>query len=174
MDELTQILTDATGFIGEGYFHLNIAGGIPIYRERVYCYELYHQMRTRWPKDSAFYLNGEIDKSKHPFFEQLKFKNQKPDLLVHQQGVMAHNYAIVEVKSSEASSRGIKSDLTKLSFFVKEVNYQRAIYLIFGDEADEVVDKVQAMALRFQGLADIELWSHPKVGAPAACVKILR
>jgi len=47
MDELTSILQQAT------------AG--PVYPERVYCNELYHQMRMLWPKTTPFYLNGEID-----------------------------------------------------------------------------------------------------------------
>jgi hypothetical protein len=33
--------------------------------ERVYYYELYHQMRRRWPEPdhSPYWLNGEIDKA---------------------------------------------------------------------------------------------------------------
>jgi hypothetical protein len=46
MDELTGILAAATAAIEPGYFRLNIDGGSPVYRERVYCYELYHQMRS--------------------------------------------------------------------------------------------------------------------------------
>lgn len=72
MDELTRILKDATAGIGQGYFHLNVDGGNPIYRERVYCYELYHQMRLRWPADTEYCLNGEIDKAAHPILRTLR------------------------------------------------------------------------------------------------------
>jgi len=41
--------------IEAAYFHINIDGGDAIYRERVYCYELYHQVRNRWPREFLFY-----------------------------------------------------------------------------------------------------------------------
>ena len=48
MEQLTDILRQATAAIGRDYFLLPIHGAAPVYRERVYCYELYHQMRLRW------------------------------------------------------------------------------------------------------------------------------
>ena len=45
MDELTQILEQATAAIASEYFRLPVWNADPVYRERVYCYELYHQMR---------------------------------------------------------------------------------------------------------------------------------
>jgi hypothetical protein len=71
MKELTKVLAEATGAVGNGYFRLNIDGGDSVYRERVYCYELYHQMRLRWPVGCPFYLNGEIDKAAHPIMTEL-------------------------------------------------------------------------------------------------------
>jgi hypothetical protein len=49
MEELDKILQRATASIGREYFLLPIHGAPPVYRERVYCYELYHQMRLLWP-----------------------------------------------------------------------------------------------------------------------------
>ena len=65
MNELSEILSTATGSVERAYFQLNIDGGDPVFRERVYCYELYHQMRSRWPSSSNYVLNGEIDKRAH-------------------------------------------------------------------------------------------------------------
>ncbi|WP_152977678.1 hypothetical protein [Bradyrhizobium pachyrhizi] len=48
MQELTDLLSEATAAIEPGYFRLSVHGGLPVYRERVYCNELYHQMRKRW------------------------------------------------------------------------------------------------------------------------------
>lgn len=46
METFVKILRKATANIPPEYFQLPIAGREdPIYRERVYCYELYHQMR---------------------------------------------------------------------------------------------------------------------------------
>lgn len=63
MEQLTQILQDATAAIGQEYFLLPVHGADPVYRERVYCYEIYHQMRLRWPPACIYRLNGEVDKS---------------------------------------------------------------------------------------------------------------
>jgi hypothetical protein len=65
MQELTNLLAGATAAIEPEYFRLSIHGGVPAYRERVYCYELYHQMRALWPEGCPFWLNGEVDKAAH-------------------------------------------------------------------------------------------------------------
>jgi hypothetical protein len=83
MDDLTRILKEATANIAPEYFRLSIDGGGPVYRERVYCYELYHQMRLQWPKGGPFILNGEVDKAAHPILSALGADYAKPDLLVH-------------------------------------------------------------------------------------------
>src|ERR1700683_1803216 len=111
MDELTGILAAATAAIGPGYFRLNIDGGSPVYRERVYCYELYHQMRLRWPSSCPFVLNGEVDKAAHPILMKLGASGAKPDMLVHRPGRMAGNYAVIEIKSENASRTGIRKDI---------------------------------------------------------------
>lgn len=174
MDELSQILSTATRSIENGYFHLNIDGGDPKYRERVYCYELYHQMRLLWPAGTPYYLNGEVDKASHPILSQLGADYAKPDLLVHQPGYMSGNHAVIEVKTATAPANGIKKDLETLSLFVNRVNYERAIYLFYGDEADEaLVERVINLAAATQHQASIELWLHQEVGRPATCATIL-
>ncbi|WP_143271608.1 hypothetical protein [Bradyrhizobium mercantei] len=99
MDGLSSLLASATADIGGEYFQLPVHGGGPIYRERVYCYELYHQMRRRWPEDGPFRLSGEVDKAAHPVLSGLGASYAKPDLLVHGPGDMRRNHAIIEVKS---------------------------------------------------------------------------
>ena len=95
MDELTQILIDATRLIEPGYFRLDIEGDAPVYRERVYCYELYHQVRLRWPPSCRHVLNGEVDKKGHHLLKALKMDGFKPDFLIHRPGHMADNFAIM-------------------------------------------------------------------------------
>lgn len=167
MEELTSIIGKATSAIGEQYFHLRIDHGDPVYRERVYCYELYHQMRSIWPEACPFYLNGEIDKAAHPILREFGADFAKPDLLVHTPGYMDGNHAMIEVKSSAASNNGIRKDLEKLSLFVTAVGYQRAIYLIYGYEAEATLGRVQAVAAQLEELAPIELWIHTGPGAAA-------
>lgn len=168
MNELTDILRAATCAIGQKYFHLEIDGGNDVYRERVYCYELYHQMRLRWPAHSDFYLNGEPDKAAHPLLKKLGADGLKPDLLVHRPGYMSGNQAVIEIKSANVTNAGIRKDIANLDLFVRTVGYQRAIYLFFGDEADaRLVTKVKKNTDNFQEFAPIELWLHQEVGKPA-------
>lgn len=150
------------------YFLLPIHGADPVYRERVYCYELYHQMRLRWPAGCVYRLNGEVDKMGHRYFQD--GGAPKPDLLVHQPGY-GNNYAIFEVKSCHATVDGIRKDLNTLSRFGNEFGYQRAIYLIYGADPDGMLAKVQECAVGVPHIAPIELWLHAAPTAPAALIR---
>lgn len=168
MDELSEILRAATAAIEMTYFRLNIDGGDPVFRERVYCYELYHQMRLNWPDGRRFVLNGEVDKSAHPILRELGADQAKPDLLIHVPGDMKGNYAIIEVKH-HLDPAGIRKDIKTLDLFVRKVGYQRAVYLIYGHEAsDEGVARIDSISQEFAELVPIELWVHREVGQPAA------
>jgi hypothetical protein len=70
VETFRNLLTAATQLVDAEYFLLPVAdqnGGEPIiqYRERVYSYELYHQLRVKWPHWD-YSLGGEVDKRKHP------------------------------------------------------------------------------------------------------------
>lgn len=66
MDGFDALLGTSTHAVPETYFQLPVAGREgPSYRERVYCYELYHQLRCRWPVDTGYSLAGEVDKKGH-------------------------------------------------------------------------------------------------------------
>ena len=174
MDQLTDVFQTATAAIPPDYFHLKIDGGDPVYRERVYCYELYHQMRSIWPSDTPFYLNGEIDKAAHPILARLGADRVKPDLLVHRPGYMEGNHAVIEVKTCRADNAGIKKDLGTLNIFVGNVGYVRAMYLVFGYEVDqELVDNISETARDFGDLPAIELWFHAAPGHPAELIMTL-
>ncbi len=171
MIELTEIIRVATAKIDRKYFHLSIDGGDDVFRERVYCYELYHQMRKNWPTGSQLVLNGEIDKQGHPFFKKLAKGYAKPDFLIHLPGSMAekHNHAIIEVKHS-IDDEGVRKDLRTLNLFIRKVRYTRAIYLIYGPNADENgFIKIKSIAdEKFEDIGPIEVWLHKEVGQPAA------
>lgn len=171
MDELDSILQEATAEIEAGYFWLTVAGSdAPIYRERVYCYEFYHQMRLCWPKECPFVLNGEVDKGGHPVLGP-KGVGGIPDFLVHGPGYMKKNHAIIEVKNTNADDIGIERDLRKMSKFVKRANYQRAIYLVYGTDAHQLVERIYKIARSIPSLAPIELWLHEHVRQPATRLK---
>ena len=95
-------------------------------RERVFCYELYHQLRLI-KFDCKFDIHGELDKS--GFYDV----DVIPDFLFHKQGT-DENYCIMEVKG-EIRSNGICKDFNTLSKFLveqKEIKaYRLAIFLLF-------------------------------------------
>ena len=173
MQELDDILTKATAAVSELYFYLDIAEDDPVVRERVYCYELYHQMRLQWPAGSEHALHGEIDKAGHKFLQTLGVNRQKPDLLVHGPGGMDQNNTIIEVKN-HISERESSKDLKTLDLFVSNVHYDRGVYLIYGDhEREAVICALSGFYAELGLKSQIELWLHRRTGEPACLVKTL-
>ena len=82
IDRFLALLVGATARIPAHYFQLPTAGGAEaICRERVYCYELYHQLRTLLEGEEHFAgyaLSGEIDKQGHAIMRPCA-----PDLAFH-------------------------------------------------------------------------------------------
>jgi hypothetical protein len=96
MNSFEAMIASASARIGSEYFQLPVADADAVYRERVYCYELYHQFRCLWD-DFPFRLGGEIDKNGYPHFQAGPYAKAKPDLLVHAPGIMRRNLACIEV-----------------------------------------------------------------------------
>lgn len=170
MDGLDEIIRSATAAIGPQYFQLPVAGRDPALYERVYCYELYHQMRSRWPETNLF-LTGEIPKRGHEIIMASIGSAVVPDFLIHEPGNMGNNHAIMEVKSSQANAFGIRKDLATLDQFCVQVGYQRAVYLFYGGEID--VDLVRQLAAQRPVQAYIEIWLHSEPGLEAQIIGTL-
>ena len=169
MDNLDGIIAEATRRIAPEYFQLPVEGGPAIYRERVYTYELYHQLRCQWPEQdkTPFRLNGEVDKRAHPLLSKLDMRLPIPDLLVHGPGAMDFNYAVIEVKPQTANMVGIKKDMLTLSEFMTKAGYKRAIYLHYGyDLPGKLVEVLQLEATALKAPA-IEVWLHSAPLKPA-------
>jgi hypothetical protein len=160
MDELNNIIAESAAAIEAKYFVLPIDGAASVYRERVFCYEFYHQMRSRWPDDCVFTLNGEVDKRSHPILRGTGVANTIPDFLIHVPGNMGGNHAIIEVKSNRPSIAAIRSDLHKITQFQQDVGYHRGIYLIFGELAADDVDRIEGQARRLGLQGNAEIWLH--------------
>jgi hypothetical protein len=172
--EIKQFLHQATANIDPQYFQLPVAGQEdPVYRERVYCYELYHQLRLLWPNDSKYVLSGEVDKSGHPLIRHNGLDNTKPDFLVHAPGNMENNLLVMEVKPVNAQRDGIKKDLQTLTAFARS-GYTFAFYLIYGSD-DKAFKKLLSSAISFAqkddgktiDLAQISLWYHQRANVSA-------
>ena len=157
--DLNTLIYESTGAIVDYYFELPTADGSNRWRERHYTYELYHQMRKLWPDDCPLFISGEIDKARHNRFRELGVGELKPDLLIHKPGTMKNNYAVIEVKSQNATRYGIDNDKKKLKIFKKKIGYSWAIYLIFGRE---LPGELQEFTSDY-----IDLWWHKSSGEPA-------
>ncbi len=124
------------------YFMVDRDGPPANYRERVYCYELYSQLRCRLPNGFPYTLHGEIDK--HGYDEVSKhFKGPpNPDFVIHHPGnpkivpPELWNLAIVEAKSSEFGRNKAVADVAKLRTFIEEVGYLFGIFLVFGNATE--------------------------------------
>ena len=134
LESLLDLLTTATALIGQEYFQIPVADADAVYRERVYCYELYHQLRRLWD-GFPFSLGGEIDKQGNPHFRQGPYAAAVPDLLVHVPGNMDENLAIVEIKSANGLG-GATGDLRKLGWFCENARYFRGLFLVYGEAGD--------------------------------------
>ncbi len=125
-----ECLKEAGARIEEHYFKLREAGSEEqIYRERVYCYEIYHQLRNALGNNFRYELDGELDKRGHEIIQG----DQKPDFVVHEPGTMDRNLVVIEVKPVTVTVQKLEKDLCKLKGFLDRAEYYRAIILIYGD-----------------------------------------
>jgi hypothetical protein len=136
LQQLIAMLTAATSQITADYFQLPVADADAVYRERVYCYELYHRLRAMWGA-FPFSLGGEVDKVGHPAFQDGPYARAKPDFLVHMPGAMDQNLAVIEVKPATASVMELGRDLLKLSWFCENARYFKGILLVYGDAGED-------------------------------------
>lgn len=120
--------------ITQDYFLLETTYG-EIKRERIFCYELYHQMRCSWCDNALIKIHGEIDKRGHSSFDQEHQKN--PDFVFHIPGEFDNNRVIVEVKGN-LSTNGIRKDIETLTTFIERYGYRKGVYLIFNYSLSEM------------------------------------
>lgn len=142
IERFLDILCDATARIEPIYSQLPTVGREEaIIRERVYAYELYHQMRGPLAADRElrdYMFSGELDKSGHaiirvPARNVQGWRSCIPDFVLHEPGNMDSNLAVVEVKPANGAAEGIGKDLETLSYFVTdEVGYGIGVELVYG------------------------------------------
>lgn len=153
------------------YFMVARQGAGAVARERVYCYELYHQLRCRLPETFPYVLHGEIDKAGHarvieavrdalpnPARAGGRAGGFNPDFVVHCPG-KALNLAVIEVKSAVAVASkpaDARRDIAKLEAFCRAtgVAYSHGILLIFG----EPIPRASTLALPSSSSAVEVLW----------------
>ena len=146
LKEFLRALKEASGNIGKYYFKVAMANlkGYR-FRERVYCYELYHRLRLALPPDFPYTLQGEMAKEGHPIIHK-EVGAVKPDFILHKPGTMNDNLLVIEVKPlKNARKLQLKKDLDTLTKFLDlDIGYYCAIHLIYGSlkRKDKGISKV--------------------------------
>ncbi len=103
-------------------------------RERVFCYELYHQMRLLHQDTGEIQINGEIDKSGNTDFEEL---HSNPDFIFHEPSEHKNNKIVIEVKGiindDKKGVEAIKKDFRTLLFFInkRKVKYETGVFILY-------------------------------------------
>ncbi|HVV55171.1 MAG TPA: hypothetical protein VHC47_07600 [Mucilaginibacter sp.] len=131
------------------YMRRNVVGNdIVRTGERIFCYELYHQLRLLMgPMRDQFphlYLQGELRKHQVPeLLEAMNIGeldgNYMPDFLLHTPGSTDDHPYVIEVKTDRfLTYPQVTGDLKKVVQFMCEYNYQRGIFLTANTSSDFV------------------------------------
>jgi len=171
-NQFIECLKKASRRIDRHYFQLDIAGSKgSTYRERVYCYELYHQLRCVLGDNFPYKLDGEVDKAGHPVIWQ-RLGARKPDFIVHVPGEMNRNLVIIEVKPVTVKNRmnELTKDLETLKGFLNKAKYYRAIMLIYGDGESDLRNEILNEVQKFSEERILLVW-HQEPGEELIIVK---
>jgi hypothetical protein len=130
--QFLQLLRQAIVQIKEPYFLIEPYECHEKHFERIYCYELYHQMRkvTKEKCFNEYVFHGEYDKRGSDKIKKILGHEYKPDFIAHKPRTQ-DNLAIIEVKTTH-NLAGVKKDIRKIGEFVNLIDYQIGIMLIFG------------------------------------------
>ena len=155
-------LTKAIKKIDTHYTQLSVVGSDkPIYRERIYCYELYHQLRCILGDAFPYKLDGELDKKSHICYPN----GEKPDFVIHIPGKMEQNLVVIEVETVLVKNhiKELRDDFDKLKRFISKTNYYRAIMLIYGNVNGDLPQNIKREIKCIHDKNIIILW-HYKPG----------
>ena len=102
------------------------------WQERLFAYELYHQLRLLWTANPALRACCVIHAEVRKGYQHIPGFDYMPDFLFHlpQPG---QNHAVVEVK---LASRNLTADLKKLVRFHDEFKYDDIIEILVGSDHD--------------------------------------
>ena len=146
VESFVEMITGSLENVGDEYYKITTTyESSGIVRERVFCYELYHQMRLvqyeRGLTDAQ--IHGEIDKSGHVAFDKNTRKN--PDFVFHVPGMMQGNAIVVEIKGKLEGTyqEGVYKDIVTLSKSTDNKHYYHSgVLIIYNYTYDEFLRKI--------------------------------
>ena len=98
------------------------------WQERIFAYELYHQLRLLWTANPTLRAYCVIHAEVRKGYQHIAGFDYMPDFLFHLPEP-DRNHAVVEVK---LAARDLKADLKKLVRFHDEFNYNDIIEILVG------------------------------------------
>jgi hypothetical protein len=153
--------------VGASYYRLRTTyRPTGIVRERIFCYELYHQIRSLMGEYELLSLHGEIDKRGHRDFRREHRRN--PDFVFHLPETHAGNMLVVEVKGQLGQDNwAIIKDFETLLAFTSRYQYKAGLFLIYNHTLSELKAKlgtaVQPLADRI-GAEKVRIWCSKHAG----------
>ncbi|MBM7565260.1 hypothetical protein [Paenibacillus sacheonensis] len=138
MESRIGIIERALNNVGGGYHQVITTYSSNVIRERVFCYELYHQIRLIMGDGPELSLCGEIDKSGHRDFRRADQKN--PDFILHNAGSHSNNELVIEVKGV-LDKKQTKKDFQTINTFIRDYNYRNGIFILFNHSLHEFIEK---------------------------------
>jgi hypothetical protein len=123
------------------------------YNERVFCYELYHQLRNKLDAEGKDFLGnttlqGELKKIQvEQFVRKLGLRQLTeefiPDFVMHSSGSAKEHHFVIEVKCDpDVSKEEILSDLKKIDEFIDKFNYKRGIFLTTNANPENLASRI--------------------------------
>ena len=150
-NEILKNIKEAIEKIESKFYKIISANGKERIRERVFCYELYHQLRLI-EFDYKFDIHGELDKAGFYDIDVI------PDFLFHKQG-SDENYCVIEVKG-KIDSKGIRKDFKTLRKFLvvqKGIEaYKLAIFFLFNNSLEDFINYLK----RNRKVIDLDIYSE--------------
>jgi len=144
--QYVDLIKTALSQIGSDYFKVKTTyKKSGIVRERVFCYEFYHQIR-KIMTDSDLKLNSEIDKRGHPDFAPGGWKN--PDFVIHTPGTNENNTFIIEVKG-KLEPKKIGEDIKKIITFIEEYQYTAGVFVLYNHSLERLKQRAGHVLMEY-------------------------
>ena len=125
------------------------------WQERMFAYELYHQLRVRWDANpelqKEFVIHAEVRKA----YQRIKDFDWMPDFIFHLPN-SGNNVAVVEIKRASQPYNQIFDDIRKLWEFKQRLGYLHTIEILFGTRRH--CEKIIRKLLKARGGTPIDLF----------------